>query len=245
MQIVIVSSARHAPTLLARALEQRTIAAQFCCSLDEAGSLAAAYPLDLVLVDRAVLGPDPAALRRFRRREADLPVVVFGSAIAAADGVSLFADGIDDLFDMPMPPEVMAARIRAIVRRCRGCDGSAMEIGPLRFDMIRRSLTRDGTPVPLTATEYRILEALLTRRGSTLSKEALLDHVYGADDAPMLRIIDVYVCRLRKKLAEHGASDVIATVRGLGYGIVPARAGSRPAGRVRPDGLPVHAATAA
>ena len=111
----------------------------------------------------------------------------------------------------------LVARIQAIVRRSKGFAHSRLEVGGITMDLAAREVSVEGRPVALTSKEYAILELLVLRRGAVLSKENFLDHLYGGIDEPDAKIIDVFICKLRKKLAGAGADSLIGTVWGRGY----------------------------
>ncbi|MCQ8240047.1 winged helix-turn-helix transcriptional regulator [Rhizosaccharibacter radicis] len=216
MQIAILSSD---PNLvpLAASLVEHGIRVERCARLADVAELAELYPIDMLLIDSGAIGAAVASVRAFRERQRRMPIMIVGRPLNTEQAVGFFSSGVDDIVCGAVPGELMAARIRAIVRRCRGSDASAMVLGPLRFDMIRRSLEVNDVPVVLTNKEYELLELMMTRKGITLTKDLLLDHLYGGRDAPEARIIDVFVCKLRRKLADLGVHDLIRTVRGLGY----------------------------
>ncbi len=110
------------------------------------------------------------------------------------------------------------ARIHAIVRRAKGHPQSVISTGKLAVNLYTHSVTAEGRPVHLTGKEYAILELLSLRKGATLTKEMFLNHLYGGMDEPELKIIDVFVCKLRKKLkAATGGESHIETMWGRGY----------------------------
>jgi two-component system cell cycle response regulator CtrA len=108
-----------------------------------------------------------------------------------------------------------------VVRRSKGFAQSMLRVGPLELNLDTREVTVGGKPLRLTGKEYAILELLVLRKGMVLTKEAFLNHLYGGMDEPEMKIIDVFVCKLRKKLAVAGAGTLIGTVWGRGYVIRP------------------------
>ena len=140
--------------------------------------------------------------------------------------------GADDFITKPFDKAELLARMQAIVRRSKGFSQPTLRVGPLQLNLDSREVTVDGQPVHLTGKEYAILELLVLRKGMVLTKEAFLNHLYGGMDEPEMKIIDVFICKLRKKLAQAGADNLIGTVWGRGYMIrEPARrrARARPA----------------
>ena len=107
--------------------------------------------------------------------------------------------------------------MQAIVRRSKGFSQPSLRVGSLLLNLDSHEVSVDGQPVHLTGKEYAILELLVLRKGMVLTKEAFLNHLYGGMDEPEMKIIDVFICKLRKKLAMAGADNLIGTVWGRGY----------------------------
>src|SRR5580658_10594818 len=158
-------------------------------------------------------------IRRLRAARNDTPILILSDlnqVAAKAKGLSL---GADDFITKPFDRAELLARIHAIVRRGNRPDNFILGIWPLRLNTQIRDVTAEGRMVPLTGKEFAILEALVMRKGVVLSKEVLLDQLYGGRDEPEMKIIDVFVCKLRKKLAEAGVHNMISTEWGRGYAI--------------------------
>jgi two-component system cell cycle response regulator CtrA len=111
----------------------------------------------------------------------------------------------------------LLARMQAITRRSKGFSQPTLRLGAIELNLDSREVTVDGQEVHLTGKEYSILELLVLRKGMVLTKEAFLNHLYGGMDEPEMKIIDVFICKLRKKLAVAGADNLIGTVWGRGY----------------------------
>ena len=125
--------------------------------------------------------------------------------------------GADDYITKPFDKEELVARIQAVIRRSKGYSQPLLKVGSLLLNLDSREVQVDGREVHLTGKEYAILELLVLRRGMVLTKEAFLNHLYGGIDEPEMKIIDVFICKLRKKLAQGGAGNLIGTVWGRGY----------------------------
>jgi two-component system cell cycle response regulator CtrA len=126
--------------------------------------------------------------------------------------------GADDYLTKPFHREELVARIHAIIRRSKGHAQSIIKTGQIAVNLDAKTVDVDGSTVHLTGKEYQMLELLSLRKGTTLTKEMFLNHLYGGMDEPELKIIDVFICKLRKKLSEATAGDnYIETVWGRGY----------------------------
>lgn len=185
---------------------------------EEALELARHYDYDIVLIDLEL--PDMEGcevVRRMRAGRIDTPVVVLSNISLPQAKVRALDLGADDLVTKPFDPAELFARIQAVVRRSKGYSRPSLEMGPLLLNLDSREVTVNGQPMHLTAKEYAVLELLMLRKGIVLSKETFLNHLYGGLDEPEMKIIDVFVCKLRKKLAQAGADGLVSTIWGRGY----------------------------
>ena len=184
----------------------------------EAFDLARHYDYDIVVLD---LMPDLEAhsvVRRMRAVHLETPVLMMLSGLSGTEGkVTAFGIGVDDCLTKPFDKAELVARVHAVVRRNRGFSQSTLRAGPLELNFDTRQVVVHGKEVRLTGKEYSVLELLLLRKGQPLTKEAFLSHLYGGVDEPEQKIVDVFVCKLRKKLAGAGAGNLIVTVWGRGY----------------------------
>ncbi len=176
------------------------------------------YDYDAVLLDLMLPDMDGLdALRRLRASGQSAPVLVLTGLSRPQAKVAAFNAGADDVMTKPFDRAELMARIKAIVRRSKGHSQPGLQVGPMLLNLDTTEVSVDGLAVHLTGKEYAILELLALRRGMVLTKEAFLNHLYGGMDEPEMKIIDVFICKLRKKLAAAGAPDLIGTVWGRGY----------------------------
>jgi len=176
------------------------------------------YDYDLVLLDLALPDVDGTeVVRRMRAARIETPAVVLSAQAKAETKVRAFGAGADDFVVKPYDPAELQARLQAVMRRSKGYSQPTLVLGSLQLNLDSREVLVAGRPVHLTGKEYAILELLVLRKGMVLTKEAFLNHLYGGMDEPEMKIIDVFICKLRKKLSDGGAPNLIGTVWGRGY----------------------------
>ncbi len=192
----------------------------FCTDLGEDGiDLAKLYDYDLILLDLNL--PDMSGhevLRQLRLARVETPILILSGADDTENKLKGFGFGADDYMTKPFHREELVARIHAIIRRSKGHSQSVIRTGRVSVNLDAKTVDVEGKAVHLTGKEYQMLELLSLRKGTTLTKEMFLNHLYGGMDEPELKIIDVFICKLRKKLAEaSGGQNLIETVWGRGY----------------------------
>ncbi len=192
----------------------------YATDLGEEGiDLAKLYDYDLILLDLNL--PDMNGhdvLRQLRRARIDTPILILSGNDDADNKIRGFGFGADDYLTKPFHREELIARIHAIIRRSKGHAQSIITTGQIVVNLDAKTVEVDSSPVHLTGKEYQMLELLSLRKGTTLTKEMFLNHLYGGMDEPELKIIDVFICKLRKKLSEAtGGENYIETVWGRGY----------------------------
>ncbi len=199
---------------------------------EEALELLRHYEYDIVILDLMLTDMDGSdVLRRMRAARNHTPVLVLTGLSRPQAKVKALSAGADDVMTKPFDRAELLARMQAVVRRSKGFAQPILRVGGLELNLDSREVTVDGGAVHLTGKEYAILELLVLRKGMVLTKEAFLNHLYGGMDEPEMKIIDVFVCKLRKKLAQAGGGNLIGTVWGRGYMVrdpVPVEA-TRPA----------------
>ena len=200
---------------------------------EEGIDLAKLYDYDLILLDLGLPDMDGHdVLRQLRLARVDTPILILTGADDTENKIKGFGFGADDYLTKPFHREELVARIHAIVRRSKGHAQSVIRTGKVHVNLDAKTVEVDGKTVHLTGKEYQMLELLSLRKGTTLTKEMFLNHLYGGMDEPELKIIDVFICKLRKKLAEAtGGANYIETVWGRGYVLRdpdPAADGDRP-----------------
>ncbi|MDA8770416.1 response regulator transcription factor [Planktomarina temperata] len=186
---------------------------------EEGIDLAKLYDYDLILLDLVlpdINGHD--VLRQLRVARIDTPILILSGETDTENKMRGFGSGADDYLTKPFHREELIARIHAMIRRSKGHSQSIIKTGDIEVNLDGKTVEVRGNTVHLTGKEYQMLELLSLRKGTTLTKEMFLYHLYGGMDEPELKIIDVFICKLRKKLSEAtGRENHIETVWGRGY----------------------------
>jgi len=208
----------------------------YATDLGEEGiDLARLYDYDLILLDLNL--PDihgHEVLRQLRMSKIETPILILSGLDDTDNKIKGFGFGADDYMTKPFHREELIARIHAIVRRSKGHAQSIITTGPIEVNLDAKTVEVENRPVHLTGKEYQMLELLSLRKGTTLTKEMFLNHLYGGMDEPELKIIDVFICKLRKKISEAtGGDNFIETVWGRGYVLRDPQPAAEPAGEVQ------------
>jgi len=230
-RVLIVEDDEHVRTSLRLALEQEGNEIAEAGSAEEGLPAFQRQPSDVVLVDIMLPGADGFDLCRDLRRVSDVPILVLTARGDSHDVVAALEAGADDYVVKPAVPKELAARIRALLRRASRSPGGTgagaaaptrMAFGDLVIEPDSATVRRGGQAVALTRTEFRLLCELAESAGRVLSREALLERVWGYDYFGDSRLVDVHIRRLRRKVEDDASSPRwIVTVRGLGYKIEP------------------------
>ncbi|MGZ3345664.1 MAG: response regulator transcription factor CtrA [Caulobacteraceae bacterium] len=186
---------------------------------EEGVDLGKIYDYDLILLDLNL--PDMSGmdvLRQLRVGKINTPVMILSGTSEIDTKVKTLGGGADDYMTKPFHKDELIARIHAVVRRSKGHAQSVIKTGDITVNLDAKTVEVNGIRVYLTGKEYQMLELLSLRKGTTLTKEMFLNHLYGGMDEPELKIIDVFICKLRKKLASATSGQHhIETVWGRGY----------------------------
>ncbi|MFQ5773268.1 MAG: response regulator transcription factor CtrA [Kiloniellaceae bacterium] len=207
----------------AQSIEMMLRSESYVCDTTDMGEdgleIGKLYDYDIIVLDLMLPDMDGyEVLRRLRAARVKTPILILSGLNGLDDKIKGLGVGADDYLTKPFDKRELVARIQAIVRRSKGHSDSVIKTGKLTVNLDTRTVEVDGQPLHLTGKEYGILELLSLRKGTTLTKEMFLNHLYGGMDEPELKIIDVFVCKLRKKLtAATGGENYIETVWGRGY----------------------------
>jgi two-component system cell cycle response regulator CtrA len=219
MRALVIEDDPVSARLIETALKSENMVFEAAGCGEDGIELAKLYDFDIIVLDLRLPDIDGyEVVRRLRAARVQTPVLILSGRSDPTDKVKGLVGGADDYLTKPFNKAELVARIQAIVRRAKGHAESVIRTGKLVVNMDARSVEIDGRRLHVTGKEYSILELLSLRKGTTLTKEMFLDHLYGGMDEPELKIIDVFVCKLRKKLAQAtGGEHYIETVWGRGY----------------------------
>ena len=186
---------------------------------EEAVELAELYDYDAILMDLDLADiSGTEALRELRMKKNHTPVIILSGTADVDTKVNALAAGADDYMTKPFHKSELAARLTAVVRRSRGHTESIIRTGVIALNLNTRTAEVSGQSIHLTPSEYKMLELLSLRKNTVLTKEACLNHLYNGLSEPEAKIIDVFICKLRKKIAQaSGGDSQIETVWGGGY----------------------------
>ena len=186
---------------------------------EEGVDLGKLYDYDIILLDLNL--PDMSGydvLKQLRVSKIKTPILILSGLAGIEDKVKGLGVGADDYMTKPFHKDELIARIQAVVRRSKGHSQSVITTGKLTVNLDAKTVEVDGSRVHLTGKEYQMLELLSLRKGTTLTKEVFLNHLYGGMDEPTQKVIDVFMCKLRRKLAEaSNGKNYIETIWGRGY----------------------------
>src|ERR1700761_2153466 len=208
---------------VARSIELMLKAAGFNIYTTDMGEdgvdLGKVYEYDLIILDLGL--PDISGyevLKQLRMSRVNTPVLILSANADIEAKVKPLGFGADDYLTKPFNKDELIARITAIVRRSKGHAESVIRTGDIVVNLDAKTVEVHKNSVPLTGKEYQMFELLSLRKGTTLTKEMFLNHLYGGMDEPELKIIDVFICKLRKKLANASEGrNLIEPVGGRGY----------------------------
>jgi two-component system, cell cycle response regulator CtrA len=219
MRVLLIEDDSATAQLIELMLKSESFNVYTTDSGEEGVDLGKLYDYDVILLDLNL--PDMSGfevLRALRVSKVKTPTLILSGLAGIENKCKGLGFGADDYMTKPFHKDELVARIHAIVRRSKGHAQSVIQTGDLTVNLGTKTVEVTGSSVHLTGKEYRMLELLCLRRGVTLSKEAFLNQLYGGRDEPEPKIVDVFICKLRKKLANaSGGKNYIETIWGRGY----------------------------
>lgn len=209
--------------LVGRGMKRRLEAEGFLVETTDTGEdgieIAKLYDFDAILLASNL--PDISGLkvlRSLRNARVETPVLFISDRSTVDEKLESFHDGADDFLTTPLNDRELIARLKTIIRRMHRHSRAVIRTGKLAVDLDKRTAEIEGSELDLTETEYRILELLALRKGRVVTKETILDHLYGGMDEPLSRTIDVFMCKIRKKLTQIARGEnYVETVWGRGF----------------------------
>ena len=218
MRVLLVEDEPELASMLRSTLEKQGFVVDQAASVAVAEEAIELIEHDVALLDRQLTDGDGITLLKLiRKRRPNLPVIVISALGKPADRVEGLDLGADDYLAKPFLIEELIARMRAVLRRPASVLTEAVRVGNVEFDITRGIIEVGGRQLELPRREYLALETLLRRAGQTVRRSTLEESVYGADDEIQSNSLDANISRLRRKLADSGASVEIHPVRGVGY----------------------------
>jgi two-component system, OmpR family, response regulator len=218
LRILLVEDDAMLANAVAAALVQAAHVVDVARTGEEADHALTVTGYDLVILDVGLPHIDGfEVLRRLRQRRSKVPVLMLTVMDTLEDRVTGLDLGADDYLAKPFHLSELEARVRALIRRSHSTASSDLVHGRLRLDTVGRRLYCDGQPIELSGRELAVLELMLLREGRVVTKQQILDNLYGWEDVTTSNAVEVFVYRLRKKLESCGADINISTVRGMGY----------------------------
>jgi len=219
MRVLIIEDNQATAKILQHLLKSEDFVCDTTAVGEDGLEIARHYDYDLICLDLMLPDIDGyEILRRLRAVRIATPVLILSGLSEISDKIKGLGFGADDYMTKPFDNDELVARVRAIIRRSKGHSNSIIKVGDLEVDIDTKTVTAKKVPLKLTGREYAILELMTIRRGATLSKEIFLNHLYGGMEEPEFKIIDVFVCKLRKKLSDAlDGKNYIETVWGRGY----------------------------
>jgi DNA-binding response OmpR family regulator len=218
MRVLIVEDERKMAELLKTGFEEENHSVSLAFDGRAGLELASASEFDAIVLDLMLPGVDGFEVtRRLRRSQNQTPILVLTARDATADIVKVLDLGADDYLTKPFSFVVLLARLRALARRRSGPRSPSMKVANLALDAATRRVPRDGRVIRLSPTEYRLLEFLMRRAGRVVSRNALLDGVWGFEQEVEENTLDAFVRLLRSKVDKGFKPKLIQTIRGIGY----------------------------
>ncbi|WP_298222355.1 response regulator transcription factor [Acidocella sp.] len=228
MKILSFETISNKKDLLTAFLRSRMAIVDETNDPEEALDLVKFYDYDAVLLRLSENRPGELDLiRKLRLARVRAPLIAIARSMSEATRLRVLQIGADDLIVDALSHEEVFMKTQNLIRRSRGFHENALRLGQVEINMNAKKIYANGKPVMLTKKEYQIAEILALRKGVVLSKEAILDHLYGGLDEPNPKIIDVFICKIRKKLQALGVDDFIETNWGRGYMAIDPRKDSQ------------------
>jgi len=219
MRILLVEDDKKTAAFIAKGLQRAGFAVDHAANGEDGLHLALTEPYDAAVVDIMLPQQDGLAIvEELRRKKINTPVILLSAKRSVDDRIRGLQTGSDDYLTKPFAFSELLARVRALIRRASGApEPTRLQVGELSLDLLKREARRGETKLELQPREFALLEYLMRHSGEAVSKTMLLEHIWGYEFDPQTNVVDVLVCRLRKKLETGSSEELIHTIRGVGY----------------------------
>lgn len=219
MRILLVEDDKKTAAFIAGGLRRAGFAVDHAANGEDGLHLALTEPYDAAVIDIMLPKQDGLTLiEELRRQRVNTPVIILTAKRSIDDRVRGLQTGGDDYLTKPFAFSELLARLRALIRRASGApEPTCLRVGALSMDLLRREVVRNEKKLDLQPREFSLLEYLMRHPREVVSKTVLLEHIWGYDFEPQTNVVDVLVCRLRKKLETESGGEIIHTIRGVGY----------------------------
>jgi len=219
MRILLVEDDKKTAAFIAKGLQRAGFAVDHAANGEDGLHLALTEPYDAAVVDIMLPQQDGLTIvEELRRKKINTPVILLSAKRSVDDRIRGLQTGSDDYLTKPFAFSELLARVRALIRRASGApEPTRLQVGELSLDLLKREARRGETKLELQPREFALLEYLMRHSGEAVSKTMLLEHIWGYEFDPQTNVVDVLVCRLRKKLETGSSEELIHTIRGVGY----------------------------
>jgi DNA-binding response OmpR family regulator len=225
MRMLLVEDETKVAELVARALRAERYAVDLAADGPSGWELADAYDYDLIILDLMLPGfSGTELLKRIRRKNQQVPVLILTARDATEEKVANFEAGADDYLTKPFAFAELIMRVKALLRRGPVTRASVLRVADLEVDRLTQQVKRAGRRIELTPKEYALLEYLMSSPGRVFSRTMIIEHVWDQSFEGLTNIVDVYVRHLRSKIDDPFPVKLIRTVRGVGYGLAESSA---------------------
>ena len=218
MKILVVEDEKKIASFVKKGLAESGFTVDLARDGNDGWRLATTQSYDAIVLDIMLPGRDGLSiLRGLREKKNAVPVILLTARSELRERLEGLNLGADDYITKPFFVEELIARLQAVARRAAGEGLSVLQAGDLVVNLVTRDVMRGETKVELTAREFSLLEFLLRSPGRVVTRTQILEHVWGYDFDPQTNLVDVYIQRVRKKIAPNGEDELIETLRGVGY----------------------------